>query len=187
MEQVVVADALSAPASGDSRLSANFFTSHESPYCYRRWYRFPQTGYNSVRSTTFVGQELEQVLVYTALAERPAMHKFNYRTPRYAVDFPVQLALDETVIVGRCKEISTDGMQLELRRPLPPGFMGAVCLSWQNIHLELAVRLAHTGGKQDALRFIFTSEKERAAVAELVTRLSDPTEPANQPGLILVR
>ena len=128
-----------------------------------------------------------EVLGYTALAERPVMHKFNYRTPRYAVDFPVQLALEDVVIVGRCKEISTDGMQLELRRPLPPGFMGAVCLSWQNIHLELAVRLAHTGGKQDALRFIFASEKERAAVAELVARLADPTEPADQTALVLVR
>jgi hypothetical protein len=134
-----------------------------------------------------VEQEVEMPLGYTAFADRSPMHKFTYRTPRYTVDFPVQLALGEAIITGRCREISTDGMQLELRRPLPAGFQGVVCLSWQNVHLELQVRLAHTGAKQDALRFVFGSEKERAAVADLVARLADPAEPADQPGLVLVR
>jgi hypothetical protein len=115
------------------------------------------------------------------------MHKFTYRTPRYAVDFPVQLMRDDAVVAGRCREISTEGMRLELRRPLPAGFRGVVSLSWQNIHLELRVRLAHSGAGQDALRFVFDSDTERAAMAELVTRLADPFEPVQQPGLILVR
>lgn len=115
------------------------------------------------------------------------MHKFTYRTPRYAVDFPVQLELGSSVIAGRCKEISTDGMRLELRRSLPVGFCGMVYLAWHNIHLELRVRLAHTSSGQDALRFVFESEKERASIADLVTRLADPAEPTDQPGLVLVR
>ena len=123
----------------------------------------------------------------TAFAERSIMHKFNYRTPRFAVDFPVQLTLDGAVIAGRCKEISIDGMQLELRRPLPSDFSGTVALAWHNVHLELRVRLAHTGSRQDALRFLFESEKERAAVADLVARLADPAEPQGEPGLVLVR
>lgn len=112
------------------------------------------------------------------------MHKFSYRSPRYVVDFPIQLIHEQIVIDGRCREISTDGMQLELLRPLPSDFSGLVCLAWQNIRLELPVRLAHTGSRQDALRFVFESEKERRAVAELVARLADPGEP---PGLVLVR
>ena len=112
------------------------------------------------------------------------MHKFTHRSPRYAVDFPVQLMGDEAIITGRCREISTEGMRLELRRPLPAGFSGVVSLAWRNVHLELRVRLAHSGAEQDALRFVFGSEKERAAVAELVARLADPAEPADQPGLV---
>ena len=115
------------------------------------------------------------------------MHKFTYRTPRYAVDFPVQLMRDDAVAAGRCREISTEGMRLELRRPLPPGFRGVVSLSWRNIHVELQVRLAHIGGGQDALRFVFESDAERASIAELVARLADPFEPSEQPGLVLVR
>jgi len=115
------------------------------------------------------------------------MHKFTYRTPRYAVDFPVQLMRDDAVVAGRCREISTEGMRLELRRPLPPGFSGVVSLAWRNLHIELRVRLAHSGAGQDALRFVFDSDTERAAIAELVTRLADPAEPVEQPGLILVR
>ncbi len=115
------------------------------------------------------------------------MHKFTYRTPRYAVDFPVQLMRDDAVVAGRCREISTEGMRLELRRPLPAGFSGVVSLAWRKLHIELRVRLAHSGGGQDALRFVFDSDTERAAVAELVARLADPAEPADQPGLVLVR
>lgn len=134
-----------------------------------------------------MGQEARSGLGYTAFAEQSTMHKFNYRTPRHTVDFPVQLTLEGSVVGGRCKEISTEGMQLELHRPLPPDFCGMVLLGWNNIRLQLQVRLAHTGSRQDALRFIFASEKERATLAELVTRLSDPAEPQGEPGLVLVR
>jgi hypothetical protein len=154
--------------------------------CYRSAIPSPEWGTRPY-ANTFVEQETRFGLVYTALAHPLPMHKFNYRAPRFSVDFPVQLALDETTIAGRCTEISTDGMQLELRRALPPDFCGVVCLSWQNVYLELQVRLAHTGSRQDALRFIFNSEKERAAVVDLVARLADPAEPVGEPGLVLVR
>jgi hypothetical protein len=111
------------------------------------------------------------------------MHKFSYRSPRYVVDFPVELVHDNVVMEGRCREISSDGMQLELRRPLPQDFCGLVCLTWQDIEVELHVRLAHSGSRQDALRFVFESEKERMAVADLIARLA---EPAEQSGLALV-
>lgn len=112
------------------------------------------------------------------------MHKFSYRTPRYVVDFPVQIVHEQIVIDGRCTEISIDGMQLEIHRSLPSDFCGLVCLAWQNIQLEVRVRLAHTGSRQDALRFVFESEKERMAIADLVARLADP---AHQSGLVVVR
>lgn len=115
------------------------------------------------------------------------MRKFSYRTPRYAVDFPVQLTLGEAVIAGRCKEISTEGVQLELRQPLPRDFSGVVLLAWQEVHLELQVRVAHSGSRQDALRFVFESEKERMAVEDLVARLADPAAAGDPPGLVLVR
>jgi hypothetical protein len=155
--------------------------------CYCHCCRSPQKWDSKRRTNTFVVQEAAIGLGYTACAHRSRMHKFNYRTPRYAVDFPVQLTLEGSLVAGRCTEISTDGMQLELHRPLPPDFCGVVALAWHNIHLELRVRLAHTGSRQDALRFIFESEKERAAVADLVARLADPAEPQGEPGLVLVR
>jgi hypothetical protein len=137
---------------------------------------------------TFVEQGAAHLARYTAMASQTIrMHKFTYRTPRYAVDFPVQLELENSVVAGRCTEISTDGMRLELRRPLAPGFCGRVFLAWHNIHLELRVRLAHASSGQDALRFVFESDKERATVAELVARLADPAEPLGEPGLVLVR
>ena len=112
------------------------------------------------------------------------MHKFNYRTPRYVVDLPIRLVLDDFVIDARCKEISRDGMQLEVGQSLPSDFHGLALLEWHGARLELRVRIAHTGAPQDAVRFVFESEKERNAVADLVARVGGRP---GEPGLVLVR
>ena len=115
---------------------------------------------------------------------KAAMRKFSYRTPRYVVDFPVQLTVGNSVITGRCAEISTEGLQVEISQSLPQDYRGLLCLAWRNTVLELCVRLAHTGTRQDALRFVFESEKERIAVADLVAQIAARSD---EPGLIVVR
>jgi len=112
------------------------------------------------------------------------MHKFNYRSPRYVVDLPVRLLLDDLVIDARCKEISREGMRLEVSEALPADFEGLVLLEWRGSRLELHVRIAHTGSPQDAMRFIFESEKERSAIAALVARLASRS---GESGLVPVR
>jgi len=112
------------------------------------------------------------------------MHKFNYRSPRYVVDLPVQLILDGLVIDARCREISREGMQLEVSQSLPANFEGLALLEWRGSRLELRVRVAHTGSPQDAMRFLFESEKERSAIAALVARLASRS---GEPGLVPVR
>lgn len=112
------------------------------------------------------------------------MQKFNYRAPRYVVDLPVRLTVEDSLVTGRCIEISREGMHVELRQPLPSGFRGMVSLSWQELTIELCARLAHATSRQAAMCFVFESEKERTALAEFITRVTAPRTPT---ALVLVR
>lgn len=59
-------------------------------------------------------------------------------------------------------------MRLEATEPLPAGAVGVIALKYGHISLEVPVCIMHTAGIQDGLRFEFESERQRAAVAELV-------------------
>ena len=48
------------------------------------------------------------------------MQKFDYRYPRFAVDLPVRFTTQGSTLTGRCKDISHEGMRLELRRSPGP-------------------------------------------------------------------
>lgn len=104
------------------------------------------------------------------------MQKFTYRAPRYAVDLPIELTTETSTLRGRCKEISKDGMRVELGEPLPPDFNGTASLSYQGIALRLRVSVAHTSAERDGVKFVFESQKERAEVARLVAVLAARTQ-----------
>jgi hypothetical protein len=101
------------------------------------------------------------------------MQKFVYRIPRYLVDLPVSFTVQGSAIAGRCKEISKEGMKVQLQQQVTTGTCGTVQLSYQELSLELAVCVAHaeTGGLK-GLKFLFESEKDRAAVERLVALLA---------------
>lgn len=101
------------------------------------------------------------------------MQKFRYRMPRYTVDLPVRVELDGKTAEGRCTQISCEGMQVDLADPLPEVFVGTAVIGCPSATLEIRVRRAHSGTRQDAFRFIFESERERLAVAYLVTQVTN--------------
>lgn len=111
------------------------------------------------------------------------MQKFEYRSPRFAVDLPVKLAVEQSTLPGRCRDISQEGMRLELSQPLPPDACGTVFLSYRDQPLELSVRVAHTGSAHDGVEFIYKSQLEREAVARLVASFAAS---AGLPRLVLV-
>jgi hypothetical protein len=106
------------------------------------------------------------------------MQKFEYRTPRYMVDLPVVLTLQEGKFAGRCKEISKHGMRVELLQPVAPEASGTVCISYNDYSIELRVTVAHSGAKSDGLKFLFESDRDRSAVERLVSLLAASTSQA---------
>lgn len=100
------------------------------------------------------------------------MQKFEYRTPRFSVDLPVQFTVDKSTVIGRCREISQEGMTFEARQPLTPGSSGVVSIGYQDRVIEIQARVAHVTEAQSGLEFLYESEAERSAAAQLVASLA---------------
>jgi PilZ domain len=100
------------------------------------------------------------------------MQKFEYRTPRYSVDLPVLFRLQDASISGRCREISRDGMRIELQHPVAAESCGTVFLSYKDLSLELRVCVTRSAAETQGLKFLFESDKDRGAVEQLVTLLA---------------
>lgn len=99
------------------------------------------------------------------------MQKFEYRSPRFAVDLPVQFTVGPSTLPGRCRNISKEGMRLELCHSLPPHARGTVVLGCQDSAIVLSVRVAYAGETHEGVEFIDTSDSERDTVAHLIESL----------------
>lgn len=96
------------------------------------------------------------------------MQKFDYRSPRFPVDLPIQYTIEKLTWEGRCIEISIDGITLESRNPLPPGARGTVIIMYDDGMLDLNMRVIHAFG----MEFIYRSDGERKTVSHLIESLS---------------
>ncbi|MGA3049983.1 MAG: PilZ domain-containing protein [Terracidiphilus sp.] len=96
------------------------------------------------------------------------MHRFEYREPRFTCDLPVRLTVQDSTLTGRCTEIGKAGMKLEIEAPPEPNSFGKVSMSYEDRTLEVRVRLVHVGETHAGLDFIYSSDKERQAMANLV-------------------
>ena len=112
------------------------------------------------------------------------MQKFEYRTPRYLVDLPVLLIVADARVPGRCRQISREGMSVELPEPLAADASGTVSIRYKNLALELRVEVTNSEKGVEGLKFLFDTDEDRSSVERLVALLAGGT---GQPGPALVR
>jgi hypothetical protein len=111
------------------------------------------------------------------------MRNFVYRAPRFPVDLPVHLTIEDSTVAARCREISEDGMDLEgLEDPLPVS-SGMVAVSYKGMKIEIEARVVRSESNSGGLEFIYKSEEERNRVAHFVALAA---EPRNRPGPLLL-
>jgi PilZ domain len=113
-----------------------------------------------------------------------SMRKFDYRAPRFVVDLPVSLTLLESTQFGRCIEISTEGMKLNVSEPLSVDAGGAVHVTFQNVSLDIPVRVAHCGAGCEGVQFVYGSDEERDEVIRFIALLASAPP---RPGPMLLR
>ncbi len=111
------------------------------------------------------------------------MRKFDYRVPRFVVNLPVRLTLADSTLFGRCVEISTEGMKLSLPEPLSVDAPGAGRVGFENVSLDLPVRIAHCGAGWDGVQFVYGSDAERDEVIGFIAIIAG----VPRPGPILLR
>ena len=111
------------------------------------------------------------------------MQKFGYRNPRYPVDFPVRLTIRDSSQTVRCRNISLDGMRLQIRAGLALYTRGEVSFDYDDLSFALRVRVAHSGSASGGVKFMYESEDQKSAVLELIARLAARQ---SSPGLLAV-
>lgn len=102
------------------------------------------------------------------------MRKFDYRVPRFTVDFPVRVTQGGLTQLGRCKEISSEGMKVVLREPFSPDSFCAAHFDCEDLSFKMPVRVIHSGADSGGLKFIFESDDQRDAVGRLMEFLATP-------------
>ena len=94
------------------------------------------------------------------------MRDLLYRLPRFSADFPVDVIVGETAILGVCKNISETGMRGEFRQRLPLETEGLIRLNHPQQSMELWAKVVHYERFQMAFHFCFQSEAERLKLCE---------------------
>jgi len=112
------------------------------------------------------------------------MQRFGYRTPRYAAEFPVCLAIGGTTQVGRCRNISISGMHLETEKTLSPHSCGEVSFDYEGISVNVRVRVAHSLSGFTGLKFAYSSDEQRSAILRLISLLAAKRKPNNEISLV---
>ena len=102
------------------------------------------------------------------------MRRFVYRAARYTVDFPVFLHLGDLVLTGRCKEMSAEGMRVDFDEIPPQNSLGTVNFQYDDLVLDLPVRVAHSASISGGLKFLYKSKQQRDLVTHMVSRLAAP-------------
>lgn len=96
------------------------------------------------------------------------MRKFDYRAPRYSVELPVRLTVDDAIYIGRCTEISTEGIRLELDQPFETGITGVVRLSERGMTADIPVRVCYSNSDHVGLKFLYDSDEQHEEIIRLV-------------------
>ncbi len=102
------------------------------------------------------------------------MKKYQYRHPRFPVDLPIKFITPSLTLAARCKEISEDGMRLEMLQPLQLNTFGKVSLRHRDQTLEFNVRVASVGAAHAGLEFVCASLDERCQITQLVASVEAP-------------
>ena len=102
------------------------------------------------------------------------MHRFEYRNPRFPVDFPAQFYTANKTLAGRCTDIGIKGMRLDLPDMSYPAAKGWSLCIIKTGAIELKARVARIGSTHCGLEFICDSHAEQSAVAHLLAKLTAP-------------
>jgi len=102
------------------------------------------------------------------------MQRFEYRNPRLLIDLSAQVLVANKTLVGRCTNISAEGIGIDLLDRIDPGCCGVISFRYLNQTIELNARVAHTAREHCGFEFRCESIAEQRALTRLIAALMDP-------------
>lgn len=100
------------------------------------------------------------------------MRSFDYRAPRFPVDLPVQLVVENVVQTGRCTEIGFGGMRLDSPSLLSAEINPVIQISYRDVFLEIPVRVVHQDAGGKGMQFLWETDEQKQGVTRLIDILS---------------
>jgi hypothetical protein len=102
------------------------------------------------------------------------MRKFRFRSPRFPVDIPIQVTRGGATRLGRCVEISADGLKFEGTGPLDPDSSGSIQIDYEGLSLALPFKSVYAGAKFEVVEFVLASQEQKRSVSLLISAISSP-------------
>jgi hypothetical protein len=100
------------------------------------------------------------------------MRKLQYRAPRFPVDLPVKVTQGNSAQMMRCREISVDGMKLDLSGASFPASSGSIQLIDGISSLEIPFQVRSRAIDSIGIVFENKSSEQTEALSRLIASLS---------------
>jgi hypothetical protein len=100
------------------------------------------------------------------------IRSFLYRFPRFTVDCRMDFIREDSIVLGTCYDLSQSGLRGSFVQTLAPGSKGLVTLYCSEQPFEVQATVSSLRDDETRMRFQFASEKERAAMRELLKEIA---------------
>ena len=96
------------------------------------------------------------------------MRTFDFRTPRFTVDFPVRVVVQDSVQTARCAEICCGGMRLVTSTPMVVDLPVTIQFTYRGVCLDIPARVVHDTGESQGVQFLCDTGQQREDIARLI-------------------
>jgi len=99
------------------------------------------------------------------------IRSFLYRFPRFTADCRMDFIHGDRVVLGSCSNLSESGLRGTFATDVPAGAEGLLTLYHNERQFEVKAKIDAVQDEETLVHFVFRSDKERAAISELVERI----------------
>jgi len=100
------------------------------------------------------------------------IRSFLYRFPRFTVECRMDFIREDSIVLGVCHDISQSGLRGSFAEVIAPGTKGLLTLYCEDKPFEVQATVSSIRDTETRMRFQFDSDKERAAVRELLQAIA---------------
>jgi hypothetical protein len=102
----------------------------------------------------------------------PSIRQFLYRLPRFKTEFPMDLILGDTVVLGVCVNLSESGLRGTFSYPLAAGTEGLLTLYHGDRSFQIHARIESIKADDARVKFRYDNDQEREDIRRFLKHLT---------------